>query len=388
MRKLFEQNRHLFLSLIFANFLLAFGHRVWQVMFNNFAVETIGVGPEAIGLIQSVREIPGLLVIGIALLALLFSELRIMALSLVVLGLGIALTGQATTLPVLLGATLVMSLGFHYFEPGSNGVILMSIDREETPKVLGLLKGLGALSALLATGVVILFAERIGYRAMFLTVGLLVSAGGALLFLLGKGGHELPKRRKMRLRKKYWLFYTMAFLMGTRRHIFTTFAIFLLVQNHGISVQTTGLLFLVNSLINIVVYPQIGRLVPRIGEKAVLTITFATLIPVFLGYAYVHALPVLFVLYVIDNVLFGGNMAMTTYLQKIAVSPEELTTNLAVQTAINHVSAVIIPLVGGAIWAMFGSQAPFLVGVGVAVLSLILVQGMKISDKRYPAQAT
>ncbi len=39
--------------------------------------------------------------------------------------------------------------------------------------------------------------------------------------------------------------------MGSRRHIFTTFAIFLLVREYGISVQTTATLFLVNSLVNI-----------------------------------------------------------------------------------------------------------------------------------------
>ena len=381
MRKLFEQHRSLFLYLITANFLLAFGHRVWQVMFNNFAVETIGVDPAQIGLIQSVREIPGLLAIGIALLALFLSEMRIMALSLVVLGLGIAWTGQATTLPVLLAATFVMSIGFHYFEPGSSGLILMSVDRKQTPRVLGWLRGFGAFSALVATGAVYVFADRLGYRGMFLVAGLLVAAGGALLFLFGRGGHGLPPQRKIQLRKRYWLFYTMAFLMGTRRHIFTTFAIFLLVREHEISVQTTAILFLVNSVVSIIALPQIGRLVPRWGERTILTITFAALIPVFLGYAFIDFLPILFVLYVIDNVLFGSNLAMTTYLQKIAVSPEELTANLSAQTAINHISAVIIPIVGGGIWILFGSQAPFLVGVGVAIISLILVRFMRTTEE-------
>jgi hypothetical protein len=49
MRRLFEQHRGLFIYLIVSSFLLDFGHRVWQATFNNFAVEKIGVGPEAIG---------------------------------------------------------------------------------------------------------------------------------------------------------------------------------------------------------------------------------------------------------------------------------------------------------------------------------------------------
>jgi len=84
------------------------------------------------------------------------------------------------------------------------------------------------------------------------------------------------------------------------------------------------------------------------------------------------------VLYVVDNVLFGFNLAIPTYLQKIAVSSEELTANMSLQETINHISAVAVPLVGSAVWVMFGSQAPFLIGVGIAAISLLLAQFMRL----------
>jgi predicted MFS family arabinose efflux permease len=267
-----------------------------------------------------------------------------------------------------------MSFGFHYFNPSNNGVVLMSVDKARAPRFLGQLRSLGALAAVVATGAVYLFASRIGYGGLFLLVGGLVIVGGLVLFPMGKGHHGLPERRRVIFRKRYWLFYTLAFLMGSRRHIFTTFAVFLLVSKHGIRVETTATLFLVNALINTYAFQLIGRLVARLGERVVLTVAFAGLIPVFLGYAYVDYLPVLYVFFVIDNVLFGCNLAMTTYLQKIAVTQEELTSNLSLQDTINHTSAVIVPVVGGTVWALFGFQAPFLVGVGIAATSLILVQ--------------
>ena len=374
MKTLFRQNKQLLFFLLVANLLHAFGHNVWRALFNNFAVERIGVGADAIGWIQSVRELPGLLAFVVAFLALIFKETRIMAVSLILLGLGIIFTGQATTISFLLVATLVMSLGFHYFNPGNNGLILMSIEKEETPKVLGQIKSLGAIAAVLATGTVYLFVGSLGYESMFMIVGSLVAVGGVILFIVGKGGHSLPSRRKVRLRKEYWLFYALAFLMGSRRHIFTTFAPFLLVQAYGIDVKMMSLLLLINSLMNIYVFQQVGKLVARFGERTVLTFAFAALIPIFLGYAYIAILPVLCVLFVIDNVLFGFNLAMLTYLQKIAVSPEELTANLSLQETINHISAVIVPVVGGTIWILFGAQAPFLAGVGIAVVSLLLAQ--------------
>jgi len=378
MRRLLERNRGLFVYLIVSGFLLNFGHRVWQAMFNNYAVERIGVGPEAIGWVQSVREVPGLMVFLLAFLALALSELRIMALSLVVLGLGLVFTGQATTIPILVVATIIMSFGFHFFEPCSSGVVLMSIEREESPKVLGQLRSLGAIAAIAATGVVYLLVERLGYRAVFLIVGTVVAVGGAILLTRGRGEHGLPPRRWVKLRRRYWLFYALAFLMGSRRHIFTTFAPFLLVLTHGVSVQTMSILYLVNALVNTYVYQKVGKLVPKLGERTILTIAFAALVPVFLGYAYVSALPILFVLFVLDNMLFGFNLGLTTYLQKIAVTPEELTSNLSAQTTINHISAVIIPVVGGTIWALLGSQATFLIGVAIAAISLVLAQLIRV----------
>jgi predicted MFS family arabinose efflux permease len=105
-----------------------------------------------------------------------------------------------------------------------------------------------------------------------------------------------------------------------------------------------------------------------------LSIAFGSLIFVFLGYAYVAYLPALFVLFVIDNIVFGFNLALPTYFQKIVVTQEEITSNLSVEQTINHIAAIVVPIVGGTIWELFGAQAPFLVGVGIAVISLVLAQ--------------
>ncbi len=357
-----------------SNLLLYFGFRVWQAMFNNFAVEEIGIGPGSIGWVQALREIPGLLGFLLGFLALAFSEVRIMALSVILLGAGTFLVGQAQTVPFLLISTVVMSIGFHFFYPSTTAVVLMMVNKKEAPKVLGQLRSLQAVAALLATGAVFLLAEQWGYRTLFMVVGGLVLVGGLLLLPMGGVKDELPSRRKVVLRRQYWLYYTLAFLMGSRRHIFTTFAIFLLVQQYGINVKTTATLFLINSLINTYVLQAVGKWVGRLGERLILSIAFGSLIFVFLGYAFVTSLPLLFVLFVIDNVLFGFNLALTTYFQKIAVTQEEITSNLSVEQTINHVAAIIVPIAGGAVWERFGSQAPFLAGAAIVTVSLVLAQ--------------
>jgi predicted MFS family arabinose efflux permease len=307
-------------------------------------------------------------------LALYLSEIRIMALSVMLLGVGMIATGQAGNVPVLLVATVVMSFGFHFFMPSSNAVVLMAVKQGETPKTLGQLGSLSSLASVLATGIVYFLASSLGYRTLFVAVGVMAVIGGLLLVPLGNIGDSLPPGRKVILRRRYWLYYTLSFLMGSRRHIFTTFAIFLLVKQYGISVQTTAVLFLANSLINIYTLRLAGQLVSRLGERLTLSIAFSSLAFIFLGYAYITYLPILFVLFVLDNVLFGFNMALTTYFQKIAVTPEEITSNLATEQAINHIAAVIVPIVGGAAWELLGPQATFLVGVAIVLAALGLTQ--------------
>jgi predicted MFS family arabinose efflux permease len=383
----FKNNRRVLMYLIVSNFLLNFGFQFWQAIFNNFAVEQIGIGPAGVGWVQALREVPGLMGFVLGFLALFLSETRIMAFSLVLLGTGTLLTGQAHSVPFLLISTVIMSFGFHFFYPTNNAVVLMVVEKRHTPKVLGQLNSLGAVAAVAATGVVYFLSRVWDYPTLFLVVGAAVAVGGLLLLPLRNMQSGLPSRRRVILRRQYWLYYALSFLMGSRRHIFTTFAIFLLVRDYGISVQTTAALFLVNSLVNVYALQLVGKLVGRLGERLMLSIAFGILALVFLGYAYVTYLPLLFVFFVIDNIMFGVNLALPTYFQKIAVTPEEITTNVSVEQTINHVAAIVVPVIGGTVWELFGSTVPFLVGVGIVLVSLVLTQAMRTPAEPVAAMA-
>ena len=176
----------------------------------------------------------------------------------------------------------------------------------------------------------------------------------------------------------------MTFLMGTRRHIFTTFAIFMLVEVHDLQTSQTALLFLVNSVVSFLALPQLGRLVGRFGERTMLTVNFLCLIGIFLGYALVDATLVLVTLFVLDNLLFGFSLALNSYFQKIALIPQDITPNMSLGQSINHVAAVIIPLVGGILWETVHPATPFLGGTIIAVVSLFLLQWMRV-PRREPA---
>ena len=138
--------------------------------------------------------------------------------------------------------------------------------------------------------------------------------------------------------------------------------------------RVTATLFLANNLVNTYTGAQFGKLVARFGERKVLTWNFIGLIAVFLGYAFIPYLPVLYVLFVLDNVFFGFSLAVDSYFQKIAQSPDEITGSVSIAQTINHISALVVPILGGILWERVSPSATFLAGVVIVVVALGAVQ--------------
>ena len=390
------------------NMLLTWGFNLWQSVFSNFAVQEMKVRADQIGLIQAIREVPGLLGFAVALLALLVVEIRIAGVSVVVMGIGIFLTATSRGLPGLIGATLVMSTGFHFFSASNYAAVLLTVPQEDTPKVLGRLNSLAALATVLSTLFIFGTLETWGYRTLFCVAGLVVTIGSVVLLPFGR--QPIRARRALpfsALRLRYWPYYALQFLWGSRRHIFTTFAVFLLVKDYQVSAQIITLLYLANSLIGTYVHQAFGKTVARFGERRVLSVNFALLTLIFLGYVLVPITPalqyptlilpqlrlgswslmpallatpallILLGLFVVDNVLFGFQIALECYLQKVALGPGDITPNVSMGQTMNHVAAVIIPFVGGVIWEKLGAQYTFLTGVGIALAALVLAQWLR-----------
>jgi predicted MFS family arabinose efflux permease len=362
--------------LIVGNLFLYFGFNVWRSLFNNFAIEELAIRADQIGLIQSIREIPGLLGLWLAFLALILSEIQVISLSTVVMGLGLIATAWAGTWGTLIAGTLFSSIGFHAFYPNSSALALKTTEGQETPQLLGRLRSAGALASVVAAGVVILTVDLFSYRQIFIGAGVVTALGGLAIWRRERG-RGAQKRQRLVMRRRYWLYYLLTFLMGSRRHMFTTFAIFLLVERYGLPTQRTALLLLVNNLLGTFLFPFLGNIVGRIGERVVLTANFLLLTGIFFGYAFIDSLAVLAIFYVLDNLLFSINLALESYFKKIAISEEEITSNLSIGQTINHVAALFVPIAGGLIWEIYGSRVTFMVGAGIAVVSLLFTQFMR-----------
>ena len=359
--------------LIVFTILSSMGLQTWLTLFNNFAVDIAGLDGLHVGVIQSVREIPGFLALLAVYVIMFIKEYRLSALSILILGMGLALTGLFPSYSGLLITTLLMSFGFHYFETTNMSLTLQYFDEGTSPWVFGKQRSFAAASNI-GIGILIYFlAFLLDFTYIYLLIGGLIVATAIWGLLQDPTGKEIvPQHKEMIVRKKYWLFYFLTLMAGARRQIFMAFAVLLMVQKFEYSLQEVTILFVVNNVINYYLSPMIGKSIIRFGERKVLSLEYSSLILIFLTYAITTSKLLVAALYILDHIFFNFAIAIRTYFQKIG-DPRDIAPSMAVGFTINHIAAVVLPAVGGFLWVI-DYRIPFFGGAILSLISLIAVQ--------------
>ncbi len=345
----------------------------WQALLNNFAIERAAFTGAEIGMLQSLREVPGFLAFAVVFLLLLVREQRLALLSLLLLGLGTAVTGFFPSILGLYITTVVMSLGYHYYETLQISLSLQWLDRARAPEILGRIIAVGSFTSIVTFALIWLASDLAGldYPAVYLIGGGITALVAVFCWLsFPTYPEKVTQHKKMVLRRRYWLYYALTFMSGARRQIFIVFAGFLMVEKFGYEVGEIALLFLLNAAINVWLAPRIGRLIGRLGERKALIFEYLGLIGVFTTYAFVENATLAAGLYVVDHLFFALAIAIKTYFQKIA-DPKDIAATAGVGFTINHIAAVVIPVVFGYIW-LYSPAAVFLAGTAMAMVSLAL----------------
>ena len=363
----------------------------WMVLLNNFTIEVASFTGREIGILQSLREIPGFLSFLVVYFLLIIAEQRLALLSLILLGLGVALTGYFPTAIGLYITTVISSIGFHYYEACNQSLTLQWLDKKTAPTVMGRIVGVAAIAQLLVLGLIFVAylssLPDISWQALAGATGLATSkesyqttyliAGLATMILAGAAFMLFPhftektfQTRKIVLRKRYWLYYALTFIAGARRQIFIVFAGFLMVEKFGYSVPQITALFLLNAAFNIWFAPIVGKLITRVGERNALIFEYIGLIGVFFSYAVVESGMIAAGLYVLDHMFFAFAIAIKTYFQKIG-DPADMASTASVAFTINHIAAVFVPVLFGGLW-LISPSAVFFAGASMAGISLLL----------------
>ena len=358
-------------------FAMPLAFATWSALLNNFVIEAAHFTGVEIGWLQTVREIPGFLAVGILLLMVFFREQRLALIALVLLGAATIATSSFPSFYGLLLTTFIGSVGFHYFETVNQSLQLQWLDKDKAPQILGLLVACGSAASLLAYGLITLFWQSfdLSYHFVYAT------GGGACLVLALYSFIAFPQfqsnykqHTKLILRKRYWLYYALQFMAGARRQIFVVFAAFMMVEKFGYDVHHLTFLFLVNYLANMIFAPLMGRFVQKLGERFALIFEYAGLTILFLLYGGIYYFDwsawIGAVLYVVDHLLFALAFALKTYFQKIA-DPQDMAPTAAVAFTINHIAAVFLPAALGYLW-IIAPDGVYILASLMAFASLIL----------------
>ena len=349
----------------------------WSALLNNFVIEAASFDGADIGLLHTVREIPGFLAVGVIAIIIFVREQVLALVSLVLLGVATAVTAWFPSIGGILMITLLSSIGFHYYETVNQSLQLQWLDKQEAPRVLGWLLAAGSTATLVAYVAIMALWDTLGlsYNLVYM-VGGGITAVIAIFALLAFPQFEAPnpQTKKMILRKRYWLYYALQFMSGARRQIFVVFAGFMMVEKFGFDVHEITLLYLINLVVNIMVAPLLGRAVGHFGERRTLGFEYLGLVTVFLCYGGVYYLgwgvAVAATLYVLDHIFFGLAIALKTYFQKIA-DPSDIAPTAAVAFTINHIAAVFLPVSLGLLW-LWSPAAVFFLAAAMAGISFAL----------------
>ena len=349
----------------------------WSALLNNFVIEVADFDGSDIGLLHTVREIPGFLAVGVIAIIIFMREQVLGLVSLILLGAATAITAWFPSLGGILTITMLSSIGFHYYETVNQSLQLQWLPKDRAPQVLGWLVAAGSAATLFSYGLIVLLWEPLGltYNIVYMLSGGLTAAI-ALFCLLAYPQFEAPNPqiKRLILRKRYWLYYALQFMSGARRQIFVVFAGFMMVEKFGFAVHEVKALYLINLLANMVFGPFMGKAVAVFGERNTLCFEYVGLIIVFLAYGgiYFFGWGVLLAatLYVVDHLFFALALALKTYFQKIA-DPGDIAPTAAVALTINQIAAVSLPVGLGLLW-LLSPGAVFARPAGMAGVSLIL----------------
>lgn len=389
-----------FFLLAVTSFIYYVGFQIVQAIQPNFFRDVLGMNGAQNGYLIAIREIPGFLLIFVAAFLLRKGLSRAAAISLLVTGVGFCLFAFSNSFYQLIIPTLISSIGYHSFMQLQPALGLSLTRKGNEGTLLGRINGIGFLGSLIGlSGVFILltYIERqhgtlTGYqdrylRGLFFVILISGIVGAFLIFRFPVSARDKASASsapRIVWRKEYYLYYALTFLDGSRQQIYFAFAPFVLVEEFNVDTRKMTLLLIITALLNWRAGPPIGRLVDQIGEKRFLTIAYIAHFFVFLGFAFSRNVWLLYAFYLGYQFLFLFSVGTTTYLKKIA-RREDIAPSLAMGVSLAHLTAIVVPIIGAALWSRLGYQFPFMFGTVFVVFSLILTQRLDAKTQGFNA---
>ena len=372
----------LFLSLL----LCSIGSGLHKGILDNYVAEMAKMNELDRGIMEFFREIPGLLLVLILAIFYKSSAEKMYKLSMVFMAAGMVLQSLIDPVKALvILAIFIYSTGEH-IQIGMRNTLTLEYSKQGHGGV-----ALGYQNSMMQIGNLIGFIAVIGVFAWVASsdsLGFGQSALFQLIFMVAAGfmliamfvsfklkGNSQPKKvDRFYFRKKFTKYYMLEMFYGARKQVFFTFGPYVLILFYKADAGLISMLFAISAIACFVLSPWIGKLIDRIGYKAVMIADTLLLVIVCFFYGFAHhifSMEVAFIIccvnYILDSVISLASMASNVYVQDISDNQEEMRATISTGISVNHLITVFIALLGGWVWNVLGIETLFIVSAALGL---------------------
>ena len=362
---------------LFSIFLNAIATGIFVTSLNNFLADVYNLSANQRGVIETIRETPGMLLFLILAPLSAIKEGGILIFSLLLSAVGMAGINLSSGVIQATAWLFIWSTGIHLVMTLRESFCLALSEPHTRGRLFGLMTSLRSLGSIIGAACIWVGMGHLGfgYKGLYWAAGALAALSASSVAFIKEGAHLNKPRKAFVIKRKYSLFYTLAVLFGVRKQIFLVFGPWVLIRIFNQDASAMARLMVISSAVGFFIKPYLGRLIDRYGERTVLMGDSMALILICAcyGLAETHfpkalVLPSLFASFILDDCLFSLRLAHVTYLSKIADSTDELTTSISTSYSIEHLVSMAAPVLAGMIWVRFGYEWVFFVSAFVAIL--------------------
>ena len=384
--------RRLFLA---AFFLFALANGLSGSIISNYFKDVFQVDSVQRGLLEIPRELPG--VVGVFVIAALPSlgNLSLSILGFALYAVGLFVLGLLSPGYFLMQLfVFTYSLGDHMVMPIRDAIALDLADEGKTGTFLGRYRGTMTLGSMLASSLVFVgfrsgfFYFRAGVVPSFCAALVILLAALVFLFLLRR---ELPaldmrkhgqKRGRLPVRRKYIPYYVVTAVYGFQKRMRLVFAPWVIIELLAMGADTVALLGIAAYFCGGWFAPLIGKFLDKYGVQKGLVLESFSIAGVFLFSAWAAAgigngslrgwggMAAAFVSYVLIFLTDHFNSVHVLLMRELSETPADMMENLSFGLSVDHVLAVTVSGLLGAVWKYAGPQYVFLLGAAVCTVHL------------------
>ena len=368
-----------FRPFILSIFAISLAYGIHKGVIDNYLAETVQMGEFDRGVAEFFRELPGFLLVFILAAFYMFSAERFYKIGAIIMLGGMGMLAIVPAQKVLVTfAICLYSLGEHVQLGMKSTLTLQYALPGKSGEALGYQSSANQVGHLI--GYVLVFISflfikgKSPYRLYFAAAAVLTAVGMFASFKI-QGNSETDKTKsRFYFKKKFLKYYMLEVFYGARKQVFFTFGPYVLILFYGASAKVISLLFAISAIAGFIMSPIVGKIIDKVGYKAVMVADTLILVIVCFFYGFAHhifsmntAFIVCCINYVLDSIISLASMASNVYVQDIADSKEEVMATISTGISVNHLITLFIALFGGWIWQTLGIEMLFILS---AILGL------------------